>query len=131
MDRQRLEDVDRARGIELVVQFGSSVSGLMHKDSDIDLGVLLARVPESLAEYADLLADLPALVPDRHVHVAMLNHADPLFLKRILEECRLLYGSAERLHLLELYAFKRYQDHRRFLQMEGAYVDRMIAALGR
>jgi len=61
------------------------------------------------------------------------NGMDPnqlsLFLKKITEQCRLLYGSPRALSELMIYAFKRYQDHRRFLAMEREYVSRRIQAL--
>ena len=37
---------------------------------------------------------LHVLHPDHEVDVAIINHADPLFLRKITERCRLLYGSA-------------------------------------
>jgi len=43
----------------------------------------------------------------------------------------LLYGPTRPLHELKIYAFKRYQDHRRFLAMERAYVRDKIRALAR
>ena len=129
VDAERLADVARQRGIKLLLQFGSSVTGRLHPRSDVDLGVLLDRAPSSLADHADLIADLQALVPDREVDVAIINHADPLFLKKITEGANLLYGSPRALHELKMYAFKRYQDHRRYLALEREYVDRRIRAL--
>ena len=117
-----LEPIARRHGIELLLQFGSSVSGHVHPHSDLDLAVLLARVPETFDAQADLIADLQRLVPDREVDVAIVNRADPLFLRRIIDQCRLLYGSPRRLQELKIYAFKRYQDHRRYLAMERDYV---------
>ena len=131
MDRTRLEEIVQHHGIVLLLQFGSSVSGLLHQGSDVDLAVLLEHEPESLSAHADLVADLQTLVNDREVDVAILNRADPLFPKQVTDRCTLLYGSVRRLRALELYSFKRYQDHRRFLQMERSYVDRMIGALTR
>lgn len=119
----------RRRGIKLLLQFGSSVTGHLHPGSDLDLGVLLDRAPASLADHADLVADLQALVPDREVDVAIINRADPLFLKKITEGAKLVYGSPRALHELGMYAFKRYQDHRRYLALEREYVERRIAAL--
>ena len=58
-----------------------------------------------------------------------MNHADPLFLKKILERCQLLYGSPRVLAELRMYAFRRYQDHRRFLALEQAYVKRSLEKL--
>jgi predicted nucleotidyltransferase len=131
MDRQQLATVAQKHGIVLAIQFGSSVSGRIHPGSDVDVAVLLERVPESLQAQADLCADLQALVPGRDVDVALINRADPLFLKKMTEDCRLLYGPAARLYELKIYAFKRYQDHRRFLAMEQQYLARKVAASAR
>jgi hypothetical protein len=51
-----------------------------------------------------------------------------LFLKKVLENARLLAGSPRDLALLRLYAFRRYQDHRRFLRLEERHLDRFLAA---
>ncbi|MGH7856937.1 MAG: type VII toxin-antitoxin system MntA family adenylyltransferase antitoxin [Candidatus Binatia bacterium] len=122
-----LDRVARRRGIVLLLQFGSSVTGRMHERSDLDLGALLERAPRSLGEHADLLHDLQEMFPEREVDLAILNRADPLFLKKITDACRLLYGSSRDLHRFKIYAFKRYQDHRRYLEMERRYVARSLA----
>lgn len=113
-------------GIVLLLQFGSSVTGKVHARSDVDLAVLLQRVPATLAGHAELIADLQDLFPEREVDVALVNRADPLFLKKITEACRLLYGPPQALQRLAIYAFKRYQDHRRYLDMEREYVRRTL-----
>jgi predicted nucleotidyltransferase len=118
-------------GVRLLLQFGSSVSGRTHAASDVDLAVLLERPNPSLKAHAELTADLQALFPDREADIAVINHADPLFLKQIVERCRLLHGPARGLAELKIYAFKRYQDHRRFLAMEREYVRRKVLAPGR
>jgi predicted nucleotidyltransferase len=113
-------------GLVLLVWFGSSVSGKMHVRSDIDLGVLSGRVPLPLADYAEILRDLQEIHPDREVDLAVLDGTDPLFLKKVMESCELLYGSPRRLLELRIYAFKRYQDHRRYLAMERQYVEKAL-----
>jgi predicted nucleotidyltransferase len=131
MDPDRLAVVCRTHGVRLMLQFGSTVSGREHEASDVDLAVLLERRPGSLDAHVDLVGDLQTLVPGRDVDVALINGADPLFLRKITERCQLLYGSPRALHELKIYAFKRYQDHRRFLAMERAYVSGRIRALAR
>jgi predicted nucleotidyltransferase len=131
MDSDRLAEVCRAHGIRLLLQFGSTVSGRTHAASDMDLAVLLEQRPASLGAHVELAADLRALLPGQEVDVALINGADPLFLKKITEHCQLLYGSPRALSELKIYAFKRYQDHRRCLAMERAYVSRKIRALAR
>lgn len=126
---EEIGPIARKHGIVLLLRFGSSVTGRVHPRSDVDLAVLVERVPASLAAEAELLEDLQRLFPDREVDVALVNRADPLFLKQITGACRLLYGSPRALQRLRIYAFKRYQDHRRFLAMERRYVERAVARL--
>jgi len=126
VDRTQLEEIARRHGILLLLQFGSFVSGRTHSQSDIDLAVLVERVPASLDQHAELILDLQTLHPDREVDVALINRADPLFLKKITEQCLLVYGSTRQLHELKMYAFKRHQDHRKYLAMERAYVARAL-----
>jgi predicted nucleotidyltransferase len=127
MDTGRLGDVARRHGVVLLVQFGSSVTGPLHARSDRDVGVLFADEPRSLWEIAELTHELQALAPDREIDLAILNHADPLFLKQVAERGQLLHGSPTRFGEFLCYAFRRYQDHRGYLQLERDYVDRVLA----
>jgi len=113
-----LDQIAQRHGIRLLLQFGSTVSGQVHERSDVDLGVLLG----------DLDHDLHALFPGRKLDLAILNRADPLFLKQVTDNCRLLHGSEAELRRLKLYAFKRYQDHRKYLDLECRFVSQAIAA---
>jgi predicted nucleotidyltransferase len=128
VDRDRLAGVSKANGIELVVQFGSTVTGAVHPQSDLDLAVLLANVPDSYAGHAGLMAALQPCFPGRHLDLVVLNHADPLLLDRTTQRGRLLYGSPNRWEEFRAYAFRRYQDHRPFLEMEREFVERAIAS---
>jgi predicted nucleotidyltransferase len=104
------------------------VSGREHARSDVDLAVLLGDPKPSLRMFGELGADLQRLFPERRVDLALINRADPLFLRKITERCRLLYGAPRRLHELRMYAFRRYQDHRKYLALERDYLDRALAA---
>ena len=128
MDSRALDDIARRHGILLLLQFGSTVSGHARPDSDLDLAVLLEHEPGSLTDYTDLIGEIQTLTPDCEVDIALLNTADPLFLKKIVESATLLYGPARRLYEFKMYAFKRYQDHRRYLALERDYVARTLRA---
>jgi predicted nucleotidyltransferase len=121
--------IARRHGARLLLQHGSTVSGRTHPASDVDVAVLFEGAP-AWSRLGDLLADLEAALPGRTVDLAPLNRADPLFLKKVLESPRLLGGSARDLASLRLYAFRRYQDHRRFLRLEERHVERFLAARG-
>ena len=131
MDRQRLAEVADDLGIELLVQFGSTVSGTSRAGSDVDLGVLVTTPPSSFGEHADLAAALQQFYPGQEIDLVVLNHADPLLLKQVTEQGVLLCGVPNRWKEFQLFAFKRYQDHRRFLQMERDYVARAAALVPR
>jgi predicted nucleotidyltransferase len=113
----------------LLLQFDSTVSGRQHPRSDVDLAVLLQSPSPSLGTLSELSSDLQPFYPGREIDLGVINRADPFFLKKITEDCRLLYGSPRRLHELKMYAFRRYQDHRRYLALERPYVDRALRTL--
>ncbi len=106
----------------------SSVTGKTHSRSDLDIAVLLEDPRLSFQQHADLLQDLQGFFPDGEVHLALINHADPLFVKKITDHCQILYGPVEQLQRLKIYAFKRYQDHRKYFEMERRYAARFLAA---
>src|SRR5437867_1659613 len=126
MVEPEIERIARTYGIRLLLQFGSTVGGATHPRSDVDLAVLVERAPLSLEEHSRLLHELQRLFPDREVDLAVLNHADPLFLEKVMERCRLLYGAPRELRRLQLYAFRRYQDHRKYLDLERRFVAKAI-----
>jgi len=119
------EIADRHR-VELLLRFGSTVMGATHPRSDLDLGVLLRDPELGFDRLGALQADLQDHFRDRRVDLAVLNRADPLFLKKVLERCELLFGDPTRLAELRCYAFRRYVDHRRFLDLEREWIRRRL-----
>jgi hypothetical protein len=129
MDAVALEPVARRFGLDLVLELGSMVTGHVHARRDLDLAILLDRSDLPFDALLNLQRELQRLHPRHEVDVAILNRADPLLLRRITERCRLIYGSRQRLAELQMYAFRRYQDHRRYLALEREYVERTLARL--
>ena len=121
-----LEQIGHKYGLHLLLLFGSAVSGKVHAGSDIDIAALFPTLKEGREKIIDLAVDLQEVFPDREVDVALLNGADPLFLKKILENRELVYGEPRRLAELEMYAYKRYIDHKRFLKLEQEYVHNLL-----
>jgi predicted nucleotidyltransferase len=121
-----LRDLARRHGIELLLRFGSTVTGATHPHSDLDLGVVVRDPDMGFDRLAALQSDLQDQFGDLRVDLAILNRADPLFLKKVLERCELLLGDPSRLAELRCLAFRRYVDHRRFLDMERDYLRRRL-----
>jgi predicted nucleotidyltransferase len=125
----RLRQLAERFGIRLILQFGSTVGGPTHARTDLDLAVQFAMPDVPFDTVLDIQAALSELFPGREVDVAILNRADPLFLKKITQLCRLLYGASQDLARLRVYAFKRYQDFRPYLELERRYVSHRLADL--
>ena len=125
MENDRLEEIRRRHGIALVVQFGSTVGGAVHADSDLDVGVLFEGPPR-YDDVPRIASEISEALPGRDIDLAVLNRADPLFLKQVTDRSRLLAGSPRRFAEFQIYAFRRYQDHRRYLALERDYVRRAL-----
>jgi uncharacterized protein len=121
-----LSELARRYGLELVLAFGSAVTGRLHARSDTDVAVLPRR-PLSMSEQLDLQAELQRLFPERPLDLALLDRADPLFLKKVLDSAVLLHGSTTRLAELRIHAWRRYVDHERFFALERRYIQRFLA----
>jgi len=125
----KVENLARRTGIRMMLQFGSTVGGTCHPHSDVDIAVMFETGDVPMRLLLEISEELRELFPGKEVDLAVVNRADPLFLKKMMENCRLIFGKPEDLAQLRLYAFKRYQDYRRFLALERQFVGGRLAAL--
>ncbi|MDR7520999.1 MAG: nucleotidyltransferase domain-containing protein [Armatimonadota bacterium] len=127
---ERLAQVAARFGLRLIVAFGSRATRRVHAGSDLDLAILPAPGREiGFRELADLLADLFAIFPDADVDLALIPHADPLFLKKIFETGVLLYGDAVEFRRYRVYAFRRYSEYLPYLRLEEAATRALVRRL--
>jgi predicted nucleotidyltransferase len=90
--RRRLEDYfggGGPPGVAAVYLFGSRAEGRTHRESDVDVAVLLdRRVYPTAKERFDLrvrlTSDLIAVLHENDVDLVVLNDAPPLFARRIV-----------------------------------------------
>lgn len=125
---QQLQELERIRkkySLRLIIAFGSRVKGLLHANSDLDLGILFDHGRYRL----DVLAELQRLLPDYEVDIANLSRADPLLLNEINKNCQLLAGDPEEFQEFRIYAFRRYQDFRPYLRLEAETTRRHLKTL--
>jgi len=121
-----LAKIARKYHLRMILPFGSAVTFKLHFLSDLDLAVLYKEADFSWDKYTSLLDGLQKIFPKKKIDLAIINRTDPLFLKKITESCQLLYGSSQELAELKIYAFKRYTDHKKYLEMEEEFVDHFI-----
>ncbi|MDH4084972.1 MAG: nucleotidyltransferase domain-containing protein [Nitrospira sp.] len=124
-----LRELAQRFGIRVILQFGSTVTGTTHDCSDVDLAVQLENPDVSLEAILEMQDALQSRFPGREVDLAILNRADPLFRKKIMESCRMLFGTAQDFASLHLYSFKTYQDFQPYLELERQSVERRLSAL--
>ena len=77
------------RDVEAAYLFGSTATGKTHRDSDVDVGVLVSdRIPPSkhLSVRLGLMADIGAALDRSDVDVTILNEATPLRAHRVLSQ---------------------------------------------
>lgn len=116
-------------GLRLILQFGSTVTGMTHDRSDLDLAVQLDSFPVTLQTILEIQEALQTQFSGHEVDLVILNRADPLLLKKIVESCRLLFGTPQDFARLRLHAFKAFQDFRPYLELERRHVARRLKTL--
>lgn len=120
------EKIAEKYNLKLILLFGSAVSQKIHSQSDVDIAVFSEKPDLSLKSYSNLLFDLQRHFPKREVDLVVINRADPLLLKKIMEDCRLLYGSPRELAQLKIYVFKSYLDHRKYFDLEKKFTQDFV-----
>lgn len=85
----KIENIAVARGLDLVVLFGSTARGTEHRASDIDIAVF-ARKPTSISLVAEEIGDC---FGRNDVEVADLSGASPFLMRAVAEDGIALYES--------------------------------------
>ena len=106
--KQLMDKVVHKYSLELVLFFGSRISGEIHKQSDFDIAYL-SKKDLKLTEEAKLVCDLMPIFKSEKIDLVNLKKASPLLLFTITNDCQVLYQKNLLLFpSLRVYAFKRY-----------------------
>jgi len=122
------QELDKIRGkyhIRLILAFGSRVKGSVHRDSDLDIGVLYNGEQKPL----DVAVYLQKVLHGYEIDIVNLNRADPLLLNEVNKGCQLLSGDESDLQNFRIYAFHRYQDFKPYLELEAQLNARRLESL--
>jgi len=124
-----LKKLARKYKIRLILLFGSQVNNKIHQMSDLDISVLFEEEKINFKNISQVIMDLGDIFPEQKVDVAIINHADPLFLKKILEKCRLFYGKKSDLVKLKLYSFHSYLDYQKYFDLEEKFCHQFLKTI--
>lgn len=111
IDKEKLEDYAKKRGIKFIVLFGSQAKGISQEGSDFDIAVLRMNKKNSdLNVYNEILFGLCEIlnIPDYKIDLTDLNYADPFLKYEITANGKLLYGNDKEYAIYKVFAARDY-----------------------
>ena len=124
-----LSRLARRYGLQLIVMFGSQVTGRTHPESDVDIAVLPERGRRFnwLRFYSDLV---PVMANDR-LDIVNLRRCPPLLAWNVAREGLLLYAAdAADWDRFRIRAMKEFEDVKRFDEYRLRSIDRSLREWG-
>lgn len=117
--KKRINKIAQKYNLELILLFGSRVSGKIHADSDVDIAVLPKSNKDfGFEKYSSLISDFSGAFFGKKIDLSFINQANPLLLKKISENALPLFGSNEKFIEFKLKAFKYFQDYLPYFKLE-------------
>ena len=105
-----IKKVAQKYSLELLLLFGSRVSGKIHKESDFDVAYLSKKRLGLMAE-AKLTCDLMSVFKSEKVDLTNIKKAPPLLLFAVTNECQVLYEKNPlSFFTMRTMAFKKYVE---------------------
>ncbi|MFQ5661823.1 MAG: nucleotidyltransferase domain-containing protein [Candidatus Paceibacteria bacterium] len=119
--KEKIEQIAQKYSLELVLLFGSQITGKTHKESDYDIGYL-SKKNLDIGDEGNLIIDLLPIVEkrdERIINLVNIKKASPLLLYAITTQAQVLYEkSSISFAKLRAYGFKKY------IEMKPMYKER-------
>jgi predicted nucleotidyltransferase len=129
-DEALLAETASNLGVELVIAFGSRVSGDPPPvdSSDLDLAVLDTQ-SFSGTRFLAVHGGLATVFSAYEIDLSFLKRADPYFRSEIFRTGRCLYGDIQLFFEQEAYAFKSYADSSDLRLLERVLFEKQLARI--
>lgn len=125
--RERLAPLFKDKGLRFVLLFGSSVTGRVHRHSDIDLAFFFDLDINILA----LTNEVIRLLHADNVDVIDLRHASPLLRFSVAKNGRLLYERSQgEFNSFFSLTFRRYVDTKKLRDMQATAIKQFLETRG-
>ncbi|MFZ2970778.1 MAG: nucleotidyltransferase domain-containing protein [Minisyncoccia bacterium] len=112
VQRGLIEKIAQEYSLELVLLFGSRVSGRIRKDSDFDIAYL-SRKNLDLTLESQMSVELAKLFKSENIDLVNLKNAKPLIYYSIFNECQVIFEINPMIFsALRVYSFKKYIENR-------------------
>ena len=120
--RPKIKTLAEKYGLSLVLLFGSQATGNAHKESDVDIAYLSPRMIP-FEEEININADLVEVFRNNDVQSVNIRKASPLFLKKIVERCMILYEKDRNIFTdLNLYSLRIYEEAKVLFDLRDHYL---------
>lgn len=107
-----IQKIAQEYSLELVLLFGSRVSGRIRKDSDFDIAYLSIKKLDLMQE-AQLILQLAQVFKSENIDLVNLKNADPLINYSIFNECQVIFEINPMIFsTLRVYSFKKYIENK-------------------
>lgn len=118
--------------LELLLLFGSRITGQIHKESDYDIAYL-SRRPLDLDDEGRLIIGLLAIVgeqDERLINLVNIRKVTPLLLYAMTSRCQVLYErEPTKFAILRAYAFKKYIEMKPLYEEKARRLSQAISKL--
>lgn len=113
-------------GLDLLLLFGSQVSGKTHKKSDYDLG-FISKQYKNLEELVKMEYEISEILKVGKIDLVDLKKAPPLLMKGVADNSLLLYQKEPTLYArFKIYASKLFIEARRLFDLREAVIQKFI-----
>ena len=111
---EKIKEICEQNHIDMTVIFGSSVSGRIHNESDIDIGIFRKGII-TLEDQAVLNKEFSNLFQSNKIDITIISSNNPILMYNILQNGKVLYSSEATLFMrLKLYAWKLFVESKKF-----------------
>lgn len=127
VNKEKIKEIGQRYNLDLLLLFGSQMKDRkhIHQESDFDIAYLSKRELRG-KEMVELNCDLIDIFATDRIDMVNLKRADPLLLKKILENTQLLYGKKSDLAKLRLHSFHRYLDYQKYFDLEEKFCHQFL-----
>lgn len=116
--------------IILAYVFGSETTGFKHKESDVDIAVLLdkkVKQDEYFKKTLEFSSLFTKIFPAEQIHINILNNATPLLKHFVLQEGKLIFCANDQEKIkFHIDTVHLWEDTKHFREMQWEYLKQRI-----
>lgn len=128
MNMKAIKKMAQKYNIDLLVLYGSRVSGKTHQESDYDFGYL-SKKTLSIKTEGKLILDLASALklPVEKVELVSLRGASPLFLKEVFTTAKVIYARNPIIFdRYKIYALRYFEEFEPYFEQMVKILDRRM-----